>query len=178
MIKKHRKQAELAQQELLAGGSFPQAVEKSGLFDPMHEKMIRFGTAAGKLDALELKRARHVVTEIERTLQAADAARAGDWQAFGRLMVQSHDSLREDFEVSTPELDLLVRLACEMGESAGVLGSRMTGGGFGGCTVSLVRSNAVERVSRQIGDQYAAKIGKEATIFATKPAAGARVLQI
>src|SRR5690606_21742047 len=81
------------------------------------------------------RRARHVVNEIERTRRAADALEAGDTFTLGRRMAESHASLRDDLEVSTPELDTLVRLA---GEIHGVYGSRLCGAGFGGCTLSLV----------------------------------------
>jgi galactokinase len=92
-------------------------------------------------------RVRHVVTENERTLEAADALRAGDLERVGRLMALSHRSLRDDYEVSSPELDTLVRAA----ESAGgVFGARMTGAGFGGCTVNLVRHDALEEFRRTL----------------------------
>src|SRR5262249_27000523 len=133
--------------------------------------------ARARLEPLEYKRAYHVVTEIARTLEAAAAAERGDWKAFGGLMVESHRSLRDDFEGSTGGVDLVVDLACEIGEAGGVIGSRMTGGGFGGCTVSLVKTDAVAGVSRRIADAYKAKTGTEATIFATRPAAGARRLE-
>ena len=91
--------------------------------------------ARGRLDDVHYRRARHVVGEIGRTVAAAEAIRRGDWAAVGGLMHASHVSLRDDYQVSCEELDLLVELAAE----AGVIGSRMTGGGFGGCTISLVR---------------------------------------
>jgi galactokinase len=86
-------------------------------------------------DEETIKRARHAVTEIQRTTEAAEALKKKDYKKFGQLMVASHNSLRDDFEVSCPELDQLVELAMQV---EGVLGSRMTGGGFGGCTVTLV----------------------------------------
>ncbi len=129
------------------------------------------------LDPLIHRRARHVITEIARTLDAADAIAARDWSEAGRLMLASHASLRDDFEVSTPELDLLVELAQTIGETGGVYGSRMTGGGFGGCTVSLVRTNAVHRVAQTIAEQYQSRTGTAPTTFITRPAPGAGVLQ-
>jgi len=90
-----------------------------------------------------VRRARHVVTEIQRTLKAVVALEEGDFQRFGRLMNESHDSLRDDYEVSSKELDLLVSAAREVD---GVLGSRLTGAGFGGCTVTLLKKNAVNKV--------------------------------
>lgn len=83
-----------------------------------------------------VKRARHVVTEIERTTLAAQALKEKNYVKFGELMIESHRSLMTDFEVSCPEVDQLVDIALK---SKGVLGSRMTGGGFGGCTVTMVR---------------------------------------
>jgi galactokinase len=89
----------------------------------------------GLLTGALWKRARHVVTENVRTLAAVDALKEGDWAAMGVLMVQSHESLRDDYEVSTPRLDFLVETAMGL---PGVLGSRVTGGGFGGCTITAV----------------------------------------
>src|SRR5207302_9489320 len=123
------------------------------------------------------RRARHVVTENARTVAAADALRRGDWETVGRLMYASHDSLRNDYEVSCPELDLLVGLAAEAGQAGGVIGSRMTGGGFGGCTISLVRRGREDEVAARIGTAYREATGREATVFATRPAAGAQVIK-
>lgn len=89
-----------------------------------------------------MRRARHVVTEIQRTQDAAVALEKGDFQLFGRLMNESHDSLRDDYEVSSKELDSLVSAAREV---EGVLGSRLTGAGFGGCTVTLLRKDAINK---------------------------------
>src|SRR5262249_30348708 len=93
-----------------------------------------------------LRRARHVVSEDARTLATAERLRKGVWDAVGRLMYQGHASRRDYFEVSCPELDLLVELAESLAH-AGVLGARMTGGGFGGCTVSLVRRAGLGEVT-------------------------------
>uniref|UniRef100_A0A8C7E7P5 Galactokinase n=1 Tax=Naja naja TaxID=35670 RepID=A0A8C7E7P5_NAJNA len=93
------------------------------------------------------RRARHVIGEIERTSRAAEALEAKDYKRFGELMVESHNSLRDDYEVSCPELDELVAAAMEV---PGVYGSRMTGGGFGGCTVTLLESGAAEKVLKHI----------------------------
>ena len=102
------------------------------------------------LEPILLQRARHVVGEIERTTRAADAIRRGDWRTTGELMYASHQSLKDDYEVSCDELDLLVDLARQIGVPGGVYGSRMTGAGFGGCTVSLVRSDMVDAIAQQI----------------------------
>lgn len=97
-----------------------------------------------------MRRARHVVTEIQRTLDAAAALERGDLARFGRLMNESHDSLRDDYEVSSVELDSLVSAAREVD---GVLGSRLTGAGFGGCTVTLLRKNAVDNAIRRMREK-------------------------
>jgi galactokinase len=117
------------------------------------------------------RRARHVVTENDRTLKATDALAAGDFGVFGRLMVASHLSLRDDYEVSCAELDLAVDEALA---HPGVYGARMTGGGFGGCMIALVRgedvAGLVERVTRALADRF----GANAQAFATDAASGAR----
>ena len=127
------------------------------------------------LPDLVLKRARHGISEDARTLAARDALRARDYAAVGRLMLESHASLRDDFEVSTPELDALVEIAMRVD---GVFGARMTGGGFGGCTVSLVKPEAVEPLFAAIAKEYAARSGgKAASCFSTRAGAGATVLE-
>lgn len=115
------------------------------------------------------RRARHVVGEIQRTAQAAAALSRGDYRAFGRLMVESHHSLRDDYEVSCPELDQLVEAALS---APGVYGSRMTGGGFGGCTVTLLEASAASLVMQHIQEQYSGA----ATFFLSQAADGAKVL--
>ena len=117
-----------------------------------------------------LRRCRHIVTENERTLSAARALRAGDLAEMGRLMYESHDSLRDDYEVSSPELDVLVELARGL---PGVLGARMTGGGFGGSTVSLVRREALENFERALSEGYERETGRRPAILVSEAAAGA-----
>ena len=129
-----------------------------------------------KLDEIHYRRARHVVGENERTLEAAAALQQRDWPRVGELMYASHASLRDDFEVSCPELDLLVELAQQVGQGGGVIGSRMTGGGFGGCTVTLVRRGREQAVAEQICGDYFRRTGIAATPFVTKPARGAHIL--
>jgi galactokinase len=116
------------------------------------------------------RRARHVVTEIDRTARAAAALSRGDLVAFGRMMFDSHASLRDDFEVSVPELDTLVQAARG---AAGVFGSRMTGGGFGGCTVSLVEAAQVEAAGTAIATAFAMRFGRAPAWFATRASDGA-----
>ena len=107
----------------------------------------------------------------------AEALQVGDWDTVGRLMYESHASLRDDYEVSCAELDLLVDLASAIGPDSGMIGSRMTGGGFGGCTVSLVWKRALKDISTRIGDEYLRKTRRPATLFVSRPADGAQVLR-
>ncbi|XP_043289246.1 galactokinase-like [Venturia canescens] len=118
-----------------------------------------------------IKRARHVISEIERTQLAAAALQASDFTKFGALMNQSHDSLRDDYEVSSKELDALVSTAREVD---GVLGSRLTGAGFGGCTVTLLREDSVDVVIQRIKEKYPGN----PSFYIAKPANGARRLDI
>ena len=122
------------------------------------------------------KRAFHVVGEDVRTQTMADALVKGDWKTVGEQMYASHDSLRDDYEVSCPEIDVLVEIARSIGMEGGVIGSRITGGGFGGCTVSLVKTDKVDEITRKYQEEYKKRTGIEATIFSTRPAEGARIL--
>jgi galactokinase len=130
-----------------------------------------------KMDSEVYRRARHVIGEIERTLQAAETIRASNWQKTGELMYASHRSLRDDYEVSCAELDVLVEIAESIGLSGGVFGCRMTGGGFGGCTVALVKSDFVASITQKLATEYKKRTGIEATIFGSRPAAGATVIK-
>ena len=123
------------------------------------------------------RRVRHVLSENERTLQAARAIRSADWAAMGRLMYASHASLRDDYEVSCPELDAIVEIAQGIPLEEGMYGCRMTGAGFGGCAVSLVRTDAVRPLIARLGQGYEARTENHATIFSTRPASGARMLK-
>ena len=119
------------------------------------------------------RRCRHVVTEDARVLASAEALRRGDLARFGQLMNASHDSLRDDYEVSCPEVDLLVDLARGL---PGVLGARMTGGGFGGCTVNLVARSALEPFRREVMDAYRRRTGLEPRLWVSAAAAGAALV--
>ena len=169
----------------LTGSEYPQrrhqceqAAQALGVRALRDVTMPILAAAKATLDAVVYRRAHHVVAENRRTLDAADALAAGDWPAMGRLMYESHASMRHDFEISCPELDLLVELAGALGEGGGVFGSRMTGGGFGGCTVSLVDADLVDSIGQHIHRRYAEQTGIEPTVFATRPAAGAAALQV
>ena len=133
--------------------------------------------AKGRMDEVVFRRARHVIGEIERTVHAAEGVRASNWPTVGQLMYASHASLRDDYEVSCKELDAIVEIAGAIGLKGGMIGCRMTGGGFGGCAVALVKSDAVEAISKKIAADYKKKTGIEATIFVSRPAAGATVIK-
>lgn len=124
-------------------------------------------------DPVERRRARHAVYENNRTLEAVKALEANDVKRFGELMNASHVSLRDDYEVTGPELDTLAELAWQQD---GVLGSRMTGGGFAGCTVSIVRDATIPAFEKNVGDAYTAKIGYAPSFYVANIADGARRL--
>lgn len=133
--------------------------------------------AKEQMEDTVFRRARHVIGEIERTVHAAEAVCAANWPAVGQLMYASHESLRDDYEVSCKELDAAVEIAEVIGVKNGVFGCRMTGGGFGGCVVALVKTELVQSISETLGGEYKKKTGIEATIFTTRPAAGATILK-
>ncbi len=124
-------------------------------------------------DPIRQKRAKHAVKENQRTIQAVAALRAGDIALFGQLMNQSHISLRDDYEVSCEEIDILVNLAWAL---PGVIGSRITGGGFGGCTVSIVKNDSVDTFTETIGQAYKEKVGHEAEFYIVDIGDGAKRL--
>ncbi|MCC7308125.1 MAG: galactokinase [Acidobacteria bacterium] len=125
---------------------------------------------SGDLPELLLKRARHVITENERVVNAVKALRSGDLAAFGNLMNRSHNSLRDDFEVSCRELDIMVEIARRQ---PGVLGARMTGGGFGGCTINLVEAGFHRDLISKVSSEYLAETGIEPEIYRCEIADGA-----
>ena len=130
--------------------------------------------ADGVLAGKELMRTRHVVGEIARTGQAVEALAAGDYPAFGLLMYGSHESLRDDYEVSCEELDAVVELARP---TEGVYGARMTGGGFGGCAIVLAQAQRADAVAEAIAAGFASRFGRRCPIFATRAAQGASVVE-
>lgn len=140
------------------------------LRDVSYEELEQY---ADKLSNTTLKRARHVITENNRVLIAASALKNNDLNTFGKLMTESHISLRDDYEVSCEELDILVELA--LGQE-GVLGARMTGAGFGGCTVNLVHKDNVDEFISNVKIGYNKRTGKDTDIYVSVPADGARQL--
>ena len=164
----------------LAGGEYARrrdtcraAADKLGvneLRDATPELLAGRGAA---LSETELRRARHVIGENARTLAAVAALRAGDLVAFGRLMDESHESLRDDYEVSCAELDTLVDAVREI---PGVFGARMTGGGFGGCAIALVEPVAVGRLIGHVAARYRAAHRADCSAFTTRAGNGARAV--
>jgi galactokinase len=153
--------------ELLAAAITDRPV--TALRDVQPEDLARHGDA---LPPKLLKRARHVVEEERRVLLGVEVLRAGDVEAFGEMLDASHRSLRDDYEVSSPELDLLVELAWAQ---PGVLGSRLTGAGFGGCTVSLVRAEALESFREGVMARYCRETGREGRMYVCRAADGLTV---
>ena len=127
-------------------------------------------TGRDALSEILLRRARHVVTENQRTREAVQVLEAGDIERFGELMNASHISLRDDYEVSSKELDTLVELAWKQ---PGTLGARMTGAGFGGCTVNLVRADAAEAFATAVRKGYQEALGLKAEIYVCQASDGA-----
>lgn len=121
-------------------------------------------------DPVKVKRAAHAVAENRRTIEAVKALKKGDIVHFGELMNQSHISLRDDYEVSCPEIDILVNLAWS---HKGVMGSRITGGGFGGCTVSIVKKQAADDFIKAVGAGYKEKTGHDAEFYTVDIGGGA-----
>ncbi|HEY0015848.1 MAG TPA: galactokinase [Longimicrobium sp.] len=134
--------------------------------------LATFAANEDRLEPLIRRRARHVVTENERTLQAADALRRGDAEEMGRLMNASHASLRNDFEVSRRELDVMVELAQA---HPACYGARMTGAGFGGCAVALVRREGADKFARTVAAAYEQVIGLTPRLYVCSATAGASV---
>jgi galactokinase len=153
--------------ELLAAAITDRPV--TALRDVTPEDLARHGHV---LSPTLLKRARHVVEEERRVVGAVEALRRGEVEAFGEALNASHRSLRDDYEVSCPELDLLVELAQAV---PGVLGARLTGAGFGGCTVNLVRSDALEAFRARVMTRYCTETGRDGRTYVCRAADGLRL---
>ena len=135
--------------------------------------------AEPRLDPVLFRRARHVLSENERTLAAAVALGQGDWPGLGRLLAEGHISQRESFESTCSEIDWLVDFADKtLGRDHGVLGSRMTGGGFGGSTISLVERGRAGDIGSCIEEGYRRSLGRDCDWFVVTPAAGCRLLSL
>jgi galactokinase len=133
--------------------------------------LARLEADVGDLDATVLRRARHIVTENQRTLDAAGALSAGDLHGMGVLMAASHDSMRDDFEITAPAVDQLVQI---LQSTIGAMGgARMTGGGFGGCAVALLPLDRVESVRQAVAKNYRAPGGEVGTVYVCQASGGA-----
>ncbi len=134
-------------------------------------KIEQFNAVANELDPVVAKRVRHVLTENARTVEAADALARGDLKRMGVLMAESHASMRDDFEITVPQIDTLVEIVkAAIGDEGGV---RMTGGGFGGCIVALMPEALVPAVKEAVANQYEAKTGIKETFYVCKASEGA-----
>ena len=158
-----RSECEKALEELQA------VVEIKGLGD-LSEEQFEANKAAIK-DEVRAKRAKHAVYENQRTIRAVEVLKNNNLKLFGELMNASHVSLRDDYQVSCDEIDVL---AAEAWKVDGVIGSRITGGGFGGCTVSIVKDEAVEQFKVKVGAAYKERVGKTADFYVVEIGAGPR----
>ncbi len=161
----NRRRAECEEGVRILSKHLPQA---RALRDVTLEDLEAYG---GELPEVVLRRCRHVISEDVRVVEAAAALEIGDLAAFGKLMGESHRSLRDDFEVSCTELDLMVELA---GQVEGVYGTRMTGGGFGGCTIALVRSDRVAVFQQKVSEGYERATACKPEIYVCSAADGVR----
>jgi galactokinase len=127
-----------------------------------------------KLDTVVFKRCKYAVEESERLLNACDSLTKGDLKTFGKLMYETHEGLSKDYEVSCTELDYLVELTKD---NQKVYGSRMMGGGFGGCTINLIENDAVDSVVKSVSESYQNKFGKEPKIYITKISNGTEIIR-
>lgn len=135
-------------------------VDIKGLGDLSEEQFEQYKSAIG--DDVRVRRAKHAVYENRRTIRAVEALKNNDLKLFGELMNASHVSLRDDYQVSCDEIDVLVEEAWKV---PGVIGSRITGGGFGGCTVSIVKDEAVAEFQEKVGAAYRERVGKDADFY-------------
>lgn len=137
------------------------------LGDLSEEQFEQYKTAIK--DEVRVRRAKHAVYENQRTVRAVEALKKNDLTLFGKLMNESHISLRDDYQVSCDEIDVLVEEAWKV---PGVIGSRITGGGFGGCTVSIVKDEAVKTFKEKVGAAYQERVGKEADFYVVEIGGG------
>lgn len=156
-----------------------EAVRDVNIKNSSDKKSLRFISleelkqAKNVMSELAYKRGYHVITENDRCLKAIEACKENKWNDLGKLMYESHESLSKYFEVSTPELDYLVTIAKN---SKGVYGSRMTGGGFGGCTITLVKKEDTDTLCNNLRELYREKFEKTCSIIITTPGSGSKIL--
>ncbi|MDE5597559.1 MAG: galactokinase [Lachnospiraceae bacterium] len=146
-------------------------IKINGLGDLSEEQFEQYKTAIK--DEVRVRRAKHAVYENQRTIRAVEALKKNDIKLFGELMNASHVSLRDDYQVSCDEIDVLVEEAWKV---PGVIGSRITGGGFGGCTVSIVKDEAVEEFKEKVGAAYRDRVGKEADFYVVEIGDGPSIM--
>jgi galactokinase len=132
-----------------------------------------FAARSEGMDEIPFKRARHIITENERVLQAVNAMERGDVESLGRLMNDSHNSLRDDYQVSCWELDLMVEIARSQ---PGCLGARMTGAGFGGCAIALLQAGDQDGFIQGVSKAYQGTTGKDPNVFQVEPSGGAHLI--
>ena len=159
--------------ELLAEGETPVPPAPDRVYEATVNQWIADLQHAAELPEIVRRRARHIITENERTLNAAAALKQNDLETFGKLMWASHTSMRDDYEISCQELDILVEIARKIN---GVLGARMTGGGFGGSTVNLVKRDSLDGFKEKITAEYKQKTGIELKILVSEASNGASEL--
>ena len=166
----------------LTGSEYPdrrrackEAAEILGVKALRDATMDMLNAAKDKLTPTQYIRAKHVITEDARTVEAAAACKANDWVKMGKLMYESHLSMRCEFQITCTELDYLIDLAYTKGVDGGVYGARMTGGGFGGCVVVLVKTDAVEDLKAYFFNEYKAKTKIDAPIFVSRPGKGSAI---
>ena len=172
--------ADTKKERTLAGSEYnlrreqlTKAVELLG--KPLRDiSVTEFEAKKGELGEVLQKRAKHVVYEIERTQKAVEALKNKDMTGLGKLLYATHESLKMDYEVSCKELDIMVEIASK---SKGVIGSRMMGGGFGGCTITLVKEENVFDLREKLMKEYPVKSGKQTEVWACKISDGAREIQ-
>lgn len=170
---------------VLAAGEFARRLEvcqsalrKLGASSFLDVNLEAHGSRPFDMNDEEWRATRHVLSELQRAQRATDWIASGDWPALGAAMYASHDSLRDDYGVSCPELDTLVETAGRLGSSAGVLGSRMTGGGFGGCVLSLVEATRVQEICDALDRDFVRSFERPPTHEVVAPADGARLLRM
>ena len=137
--------------------------------------MVMLDDVKDKMSSTVYNRAKHCITEDVRTLSAVRSLGSGDFSTLGKLMTASHESLQHEYEVSCVELDALVSFALKV---EGVYGSRMTGGGFGGCTVTLVERKSVDKLIIYLKDEYMKKFGQVCDCYTAAPSPGAGVIDL
>lgn len=152
-------------------GDLQAEMDIDGLGDLSEEEFEHYQNCIA--DSVCRRRAKHAVYENQRTIKAVKALEKGDITLFGELMNQSHNSLRDDYEVSCDEVDFLVDEARKID---GVIGTRITGGGFGGCTVSIVKDGAIDEFQKVIGEKYLAEVGHDAEFYVVEIGDGAHAL--